>query len=320
MHGGGRRWYNALGMRPSATIVIPCRDAESTLPAALRAVRALDGADGLVVVVADNGSTDASVQIAREFADLVVRAETPGVSHARNAGLERVETSLMLSLDADCVPQRDWARHHLEVMDAASPDTLGTAGRTVPEPSPDRWQVRADVTPHPAFDITGRPMYAVAGNACYRTHALRRLGGFPRMERIDAALGHVASEAGLVFAWCPDAVVTHRNRSGWRGYAIQVAKIGAYAAEINGRPANLSRWYLSQLGRLLRSPAAIRWGAHEALAEATRAVAVPVGARRAWRSDDTQPPAAEYAARRVSGLILGAGAHRRTNPTTRHRG
>jgi glycosyltransferase involved in cell wall biosynthesis len=195
------------------------------------------------VVVVDNGSTDASVAVAERFGATVARCERQGVSYARNAGLALVRTPLMLSLDADCVPRSGWAGRLVDALAPAGDDVVGVAGRTVPRPHPDRWSQRPEVTPHPALDEHGQPLYAVGGNACYRTELLRELGGFPPFGADDAALGAVARAAGLRFVSEPGAVVEHANPIGVRGYVRQMRKVGGYWGELDPEAIGGAAWW-----------------------------------------------------------------------------
>lgn len=271
-----------------ATIVIPSFNAEADLATVLAALDRQTIRDRLETLVVDNGSTDGTMEIARRLADrtaLVV--EEQGSGPARNEGLRLTETALMLSLDSDCTPEPDWAERHLERM-AAEPDTtFASAGRSVPLPSDDRWALRADITPHPAFE-SGEPLYAVAGNACYRTSLLRELGGFPSLGADDSALGIFARRRGYRFAWTPEAVVYHRNAIGWRGYARQMRKIGAYAVETGGLPRSRAGFWLGQarwIPSLTRHVAAGRL--HEGTALTLAVAGKALGARDAWRRGRT---------------------------------
>jgi cellulose synthase/poly-beta-1,6-N-acetylglucosamine synthase-like glycosyltransferase len=134
------------------------------------------------------------------------------------------------------------------------------------------------------------PLYAVAGNACYRTEQLRQLGGFPVYGADDAALGIVARAHGLRFAWAPDAVVRHANPIGWRGYAGQMRKVGRYSAELSGPPARWDAWWLERGRHLAGALRPLLAGdVMAAVCGVTASVSQTAGARDAWRSDPRPP-------------------------------
>ena len=277
-----------------ATVVIPSYNAEADLARVLEALEAQTVRDRIETLVVDNGSDDGTLAIAERLADRVaVLTEERGSGPVRNEGMRLTKTPLMLSLDSDCTPEPDWAERHLERMAAEPETTVATAGRSVPAPTDDRWGRRADITPHPAFE-NGAPLYAVTGNACFRTETLRALGGFPSLGADDAALGLIARERGYRIAWTPEAVVYHRNATGWRGYVRQMRKIGAYGIEMGGVPRSRIGFWLGQsrwLKPLARHLVARR--GHDALALVLATGGKALGARDAWRRgrtlDTTRP-------------------------------
>jgi glycosyltransferase involved in cell wall biosynthesis len=270
-----------------ATVIIPCLNGAGTLGRALQAINSQACRAALRVIVVDNGSTDGSVEIAQALADQVLQCSERGSFRARNHGLAHVRTPLLLSLDADCEPaDRDWAGHHISALLGSDDVVIASAGRTIAAESSDRWANRSDVTPYPGFS-DGEPLYAVGGNRCFRTEALRRLGGFPPLQADDAALGVLARRFGYRFTWTPASVVYHQNPEGWIGFALQMRKVGRYAAEIAGPPESYAGYYLGRLKQLLgagRYLARRDW--HEALAAATKAIAQSVGAHEVWRSGE----------------------------------
>lgn len=271
-----------------ATVVIPSYNAEAEIGRVLEALDRQTIRNRIETLVVDNGSTDGSLANAERLADrTAVVTDEQGSGPARNAGMRLTTTPFMLSLDSDCTPDPDWAERHLERLAAEPDSTLATAGRTLPQPTTDRWGRRADITPHPAFE-DGVPLYAVAGNACFRTEPLRRLGGFPSLGADDSALGLIARQRGYRFAWTPEAVVYHRNPTGWRGYTRQMRKIGGYAIEIGGPPRSRIGFWLGQ-GRWAPSLArhAVAGRGHEALALVLAVGGKAMGARDAWRRGRT---------------------------------
>jgi N-acetylglucosaminyl-diphospho-decaprenol L-rhamnosyltransferase len=81
----------------SLTIVVLTLDEERHLPGCLESTRALTPE----VLVLDSGSTDRTVEIARDFGARVERRAFDGYANQRNAALEMVQTEWVLFLDAD---------------------------------------------------------------------------------------------------------------------------------------------------------------------------------------------------------------------------
>ena len=83
-------------MTQSVDVVLPCLDEAAALPWVLSRIPA-----GYRAIVADNGSTDGSPEIAARYGALVVAVPRRGFGAAAHAGLEAAEADLVCFLDAD---------------------------------------------------------------------------------------------------------------------------------------------------------------------------------------------------------------------------
>jgi Glycosyl transferase family 2 len=270
--------------RAPIAVVVPCLNAARCIGSVLDAIAQQTIAHDAEVIVVDNGSTDRSTEIAQLMGARVLVCLTRGSAAARNYGIYHCSATTVLSLDADCTPAEDsWMEMHVEALMSSGPDVLGTGGPTIAAPGSDRWSQRLDVTPQPRWSEDGTPLYAVAGNACYRRDVLLDLGGFPPVGADDAALGMVARRAGLRFGWAPEAGVFHRNPVGWRGYFRQMRKIGRYTAELAEAPPRGS-YYHSQCRRLASTVRPLARGEFdETKATLLKTIGQAVGSREAWR-------------------------------------
>jgi glycosyltransferase involved in cell wall biosynthesis len=99
----------AAEARPRVSAVMPCLNEERTLPICIakaqRCFREL-GIDG-EVVVADNGSTDRSAEIARSMGARVVHQPVKGYGAALQAGIEVAEGAIIIM--GDCDDSYDWS-------------------------------------------------------------------------------------------------------------------------------------------------------------------------------------------------------------------
>lgn len=93
----------------SFSIVIPAYNAERTLARALTAL-ATEKPLGSEVIVVDNGSEDATADVARTFGATVLQVEPAGlVGRARNCGWDAASGDVVVFLDADALVGPGWA-------------------------------------------------------------------------------------------------------------------------------------------------------------------------------------------------------------------
>jgi glycosyltransferase involved in cell wall biosynthesis len=145
-------------MQLSITVVIPALNAANTLGRQLAALAAQVDAPPFVTVVVDNGSDDATADVAGSFDSetmpvSVVSEPRRGINRARNAGVSAAADGIVLLCDADdvvaptwvsalssAVDQRSWGAGVVDYASANDDDTLRVWGvrdmgvPAVPEP------------------------------------------------------------------------------------------------------------------------------------------------------------------------------------------
>ena len=126
-------------------VVVPCKDEVATIERCLLALRAQNPPPARIVVV-DNGSTDGSLQVARELADEVLLVPGITISAMRNLGARALgPVDVVAFVDADCEVAPGWVAAALDALDgvdgrggradlagwrsAAAPDATWVAGR-----------------------------------------------------------------------------------------------------------------------------------------------------------------------------------------------
>lgn len=92
---------------PSVSVVVPALDDADVLARCLRAL-ARQTVAPLEVVVVDNGSSDATAQVARDAGARVVTEPHRGIPAAAAAGYDAARGDVIGRLDADSVPGPDW--------------------------------------------------------------------------------------------------------------------------------------------------------------------------------------------------------------------
>lgn len=247
-------------------VVIPARNAAETLPALLAALAGQTLPVG-EVVVAEDGSTDATVEVARSHGARVVEVPPPGgPGIARNAGVAATTGDPILFLDADTLPPPDWAERIIRRLEAEGPSTVavwcGYSGPT--EDSPLARLQHHDI----AFHQAPTPRYVeviTTANLVVRRGAFEAAGGFPPM-RVDEdyVFGARLARVGRI-RWDPEIRVGHRFRSSWRAYLRQqrawargIPEMYARAPRLLFVPQSFRRRRVAlELGLLLATPVAL---------------------------------------------------------------
>lgn len=111
---------------PSISVVIPAYNAATTLPLQLQALDEQEDAPPFEVIVVDNGSTDATAEVARHWRNrvlypmrIVTAAAHQGPGYARNVGAAVAQADRLMFADADDVVSRWWVRTGVLAFDSS---------------------------------------------------------------------------------------------------------------------------------------------------------------------------------------------------------
>jgi glycosyltransferase involved in cell wall biosynthesis len=223
---------------PRVSVVVCAYNAERTIGECLDGVAAIDYPDYEVVVV-DDGSTDATAEIAAEHGAHVVRTPNRGLSSARNTGLFASTGEIVAYLDSDAFPDPHWLRYL-----ARSFQDSTHAGIGGPNIAPlDGARVAQCVARAP-----GGPTHVLVSdleaehipgcNMAFRREALVEIGGFD--PRYDAAGDDVdvcwrLIERGSTLGFSPAAMVWHHPRGSVPAYWRQQRGYGRAEALLERR-------------------------------------------------------------------------------------
>jgi biofilm PGA synthesis N-glycosyltransferase PgaC len=118
---------------PDLTVMIACFNEEATVEETIDYVLRQDYGGGLRVFVADDGSTDRTVELARKRASEDARISVLTFSHAGKAptltrALRRVRTPLVATVDADTLLMPGALKRAVARLLISPPDTVAVAG------------------------------------------------------------------------------------------------------------------------------------------------------------------------------------------------
>jgi len=193
----------------SITVIVPARDAATTLPDTLEGLGEQQFDGDWEVVVVDDGSSDETPRIAAEspVVSRVITMSGVGPARARNAGARDARGALLAFLDADCRPAPGWL--------AAGAAALSCADLVLGETRP-----RQDQPAGPfdrSLSVTGCSPLFESANLFVRRELFERLAGFeswlgPQTGKElgeDVWFGWRARRCGARIDSCPRALVHH---------------------------------------------------------------------------------------------------------------
>ncbi len=212
------------------SLVIPGRNCAATVERCLRSVVPLLER-GLLseIVFVNDGSTDETERLVRQFPVRVIAGEGRGPGAARNLGWRAARAPLVWFIDSDCVAQGDALPRLLRELD--DPQVAG-AGGSYENMLPD--QLLACVI-HEEIVARHRAMpsevgYLATFNVLYRRSVLEALGGFDESLRTaeDAELAFRICKAGHRLRFDLGSRVAHYHPAHLRSYLRTQARHGFY--------------------------------------------------------------------------------------------
>src|SRR5690625_1584590 len=201
------------------SVIIPCFNSEDTLGEQLDALAAQRFSGPWEVIVADNGSTDRSVEIARSFRDrlpelvLLDASARRGAAYARNFGAMAARSEFLAFCDSDDVV----GDGYLEAVFRALQKFEFIACRYEYGRLNRRWISRLPGVQLNDVErgLFGPFAYAGGGSLAVRKSAHDRIGGFDEENFLilqDTDYCIRLQQAGVSLAFVPDAVVHYRWR------------------------------------------------------------------------------------------------------------
>jgi glycosyltransferase involved in cell wall biosynthesis len=214
-------------MPVNASVVIPVRDAEATLPEQLAALSAQNFEGSWEVILVDDASTDRSYAIANEFRTAiptlqVLRDGGHGSGAARNIGVRIAGSDKLLFCDADDVVSPSWIRELARALDHF--DLVGGALEYHLLNEPRALASRNLILERGLTSVLGHLPYASSANMGIRRAAFDAIGGFDAELQAggDADLCWRAQYAGFSIGFSSDSIVHYRFRQGTAGLMRQV--------------------------------------------------------------------------------------------------
>lgn len=213
------------------SVIVPARNAQTTLARTLEALAAQDLEEPFEVLVIDDGSTDATASLARSAPGpvTVLQQAAAGPAQARNLGVAHSTATALAFCDADVFPEPGWLRAGVGAL--AEADVV--QGHVLPDPS-------ARLGP---FD---RTLWITFEVGLYETASLfatretfDRIGGFeewlvPEIGKAmaeDVWFGWKARRHGARTGFCAGALAHHAVFArGWRDYVAERRRLRYFPA------------------------------------------------------------------------------------------
>jgi glycosyltransferase involved in cell wall biosynthesis len=161
-----------LADTPVVSVIVPARDAAPTLGRTLAAISEQDLPGAFEVLLVDDGSSDETLTIAREWEPRVtiIRSEfSRGPGAARNLGAAQARASILAFTDSDCFPAPGWLSAGVRAIDAGA-DLVQGAVR--PDPAVARTPFDRTVV------VAGDAGLYPTANVFVRRELFDSLGGF----------------------------------------------------------------------------------------------------------------------------------------------
>jgi glycosyltransferase involved in cell wall biosynthesis len=215
------------------SVIVPAYNAEKTIEKCLNSLtRQSIHEKSYEIIVVDDGSSDGTPEIIKNFRVKYLYQPNKGPATARNLGVENAQGEVILFTDSDCVPQMNWIEEMVKPFSDADVAAVKGAYRTEQKSLTARF---SQIEFEERFEMLKRSEsidMVDTYSAAYRRSVFLSLGGFdpsfPVANNEDTELSYKMSMAGHKMVFNPDAIVYHLNHPNsisryarlkfWRGY------------------------------------------------------------------------------------------------------
>ena len=206
---------------PPISVVVCSYNGERTIRDCFEGLLKLEYPNFEVIVV-DDGSTDATAAITREYGFRLISTENRGLSNARNTGLEAATGEIVAYLDDDAYPDPHWLTYLAATFLSTTHAGVGGPNIEPPGDGPIADCV-ANAPGNPAHVlISDQEAEHIPGcNMAFRKACLEAIGGFDAQFRTagdDVDVCWRLRQRGWTLGFSPAAMVWHHRRNSVRAY------------------------------------------------------------------------------------------------------
>lgn len=189
------------------------------------------------IIVADNGSTDKTLKVAKAYADkypelvkYVLEKSIQSSYAARNMGIDVAKGSILAFTDADCIPGKNWLNiGYLKIKNSKASMVAGKIEFTYKDSTPNIWEYYDSAGKLKQRSYVENAGFGATANLFVRKTMFHKYGKF--LEELqsggDYEFGRRLTKSGEFLIYCERAVVYHPARSTFRAKynkSIRIAK------------------------------------------------------------------------------------------------
>lgn len=240
MSGYMNKQLNLLENSDTVTVIVPILNAQKYLDEFLQALLVQTYPKGLIqMIIIDNGSTDQSVEIAKNYpVNIIFENDIKSPYAARNRGLEIATGEYIALIDANKIPHKDWLKEGITEIKEHKADLLGGEIRfSLPDP-PTASNLYDSIAFNNNYRLVTTENGSAAGNLFFRRSLMDEIGMFPENFRsgMDIWWTQKAVRSGFKLRYSEKAVVycKPRNFKEIISKSYRVGKIHPFNQRQNG--------------------------------------------------------------------------------------
>jgi len=215
------------------SVVIPAYNASDTLRDCLDAlIKQSIPKEEYEIIVVDDGSTDDTDKISREYPVKYIKQANHGPASARNRGAKEAQGDKLLFTDSDCIPDFNWLEEMTQPFQDSTVSAVKGSYKTKQRSLTARF---AQIEFEERYELLKRVTHidmVDTYSAAFQKAVFFQAGGFdqsfPVANNEDTDLSYKLSAMGLKMVFAPEAVVYHLRHPAspdryfkqkfWRGY------------------------------------------------------------------------------------------------------
>jgi glycosyltransferase involved in cell wall biosynthesis len=236
-----------MNVSGSTSVIIPVLNGAETIAQTLGALASqADVPAQTEIIVVDNGSTDNTREIVKQFNVTLLVEKTRGPSAARNSGLQAATGKVIVYLDADTLPTRNWLAELTAAFE--DPDVVIAGGRVLGFPP--RTAAQRYMTAHGIWEPDNnifRPVFPFVPslNLAVRRDAALTIGGWAEDmltgEDVDFSY-RILNRFPTTIAYRPRAILFHHHRKTDDELRTQAWTYGEGGAQMYRRYPGAVNW------------------------------------------------------------------------------